>query len=140
MDIEISLQRSHQASKSVREMKAINAIKKNPKYFYSYTKSFSSLKSRIGPLLDANNKYTSSSLEMAEILTKQYKSVFSKPEINSFDSCKSKVKSRLSDLVFTIQDVIDAIDELSYNSSSGPDGVPAILLKKCKGPLSIPLL
>ena len=77
---------------------------------------------------------------MAEILSKQYKSVFSKPEINSFDSSKSEVKSRLSDLIFTIQDVIDAIDELSYNSSSGPDGVPAILLKKCKGPLSIPLL
>ena len=77
VDIEISLQRSHQASKSAKELKAIDAIKKNPKYFYSNTKSFSSLKSRIGPLLDANNKYTSSSLEMAKILPKQYKSVFS---------------------------------------------------------------
>ena len=37
VDIEISLQRSHQASKSAKQMKAITAIKKNPKYFYSYT-------------------------------------------------------------------------------------------------------
>ena len=36
-------------------------------------------------------------------------------------------------------DVREAIDKLSTHASAGPDGVPAILLKKCKETLSFPL-
>eukprot|EP00106_Octopus_bimaculoides_P011500 XP_014778942.1 PREDICTED: leucine-rich repeat-containing protein 16A-like [Octopus bimaculoides] len=36
-------------------------------------------------------------------------------------------------------DVMLAIDEMSSNSATGPDGFPAILLKKCKGTLARPL-
>ena len=40
---------------------------------------------------------------------------------------------------FNFQDIRDAIDELSPNASAGPDGIPAILLKKCRDVLSHPL-
>ena len=36
-------------------------------------------------------------------------------------------------------DVREAIDKLSINAAPGPDGIPAILLKKRKESLSIPL-
>ena len=36
-------------------------------------------------------------------------------------------------------DVREPIDKLSVNAAAGPDGVPAILLKKCKDVLSHPL-
>ena len=38
-----------------------------------------------------------------------------------------------------IKDIEDAIDELDENSSAGPDGVPAIFLKKTKEEISLPL-
>ena len=37
------------------------------------------------------------------------------------------------------EDVISAIDEMSSNSATGPDGFPAILLKTCKRALAKPL-
>ena len=141
VDIEVSLQKSHHVSKMAGETKAIEAIKKNPKYFYSYAKKFSSLTNKVGPLLDENNFYTGSSKKMSEILSKQYESVFSEPSSSSVYADQNVVvKDNLGDIIFTIDDIINAIDELSNNSGSGPDGVPAILLKKCKGPLSEPLL
>ena len=84
--------------------------------------------------------YTGSSKKMADILSKQYKTMFSGPRFDSVYTDKTpRVNSNLSDILFTVEDVVAAIDELSNNSGSGPDGVPAILLKKCKGQLSSPL-
>ena len=46
----------------------------------------------------------------------------------------------LTDIDFSEQDIIDAIDEIKNNAASGPDGLAAIFLKKCKNSLSKPLL
>ena len=40
---------------------------------------------------------------------------------------------------FAMEDIVAAIDELRANSSAGPDGFPAILLKNCKSALAKPL-
>ena len=40
---------------------------------------------------------------------------------------------------FTTQDVKEAINNLSQNAAAGPNGVPAILLKKCRDQISEPL-
>ena len=45
----------------------------------------------------------------------------------------------LTDIVFTEEDIKDAIDELRKSSASGPDGIAAIFLKKCKLSLAKPL-
>ena len=45
----------------------------------------------------------------------------------------------ISDIDITEEDIIAAIDELSNTSASGPDGLTAIFLKKCKLSLSQPL-
>ena len=140
VNIEISLQESFKASKRYGEEKAIEAIKSNPKYFFSYAKKHSKLNSQIGPLLDSSNKYTPSSKNMADILSKQYQTVFSEPASHSeYKDREPTVTCSLSDIQFTEQDIIDAIDELSNNASSGPDGVAAILLKQCKKALCAPL-
>ncbi len=138
--IEILLQRSYQATLHQGEARAIQSIKSNPKYFFSYAKKFSKIKSKIGPLLNENNQYTASSQEMANILKTQYESVFNDPLPSSvYTEGANLAEEDLIDIEFTSSDFQDAIDELSTNSSSGPDGVPAILLKKCKLELSGPL-
>ena len=45
----------------------------------------------------------------------------------------------MESVTFNYTDVREAIDKLSVSASAGPDGVPAILLKKCKEVLSHPL-
>ena len=57
-----------------------------------------------------------------------------------FDGTGSPENSNsLEDITFSSEDIIKAIDEISPTSAAGPDGFPAILLKACKTPLSIPL-
>jgi len=139
--IEILLQRSYQASYHQGEARAIQSIKSNPKYFFSYAKKFSKIKSKIDPLLNDKKQYTASSQEMANILKSQYESVYSEPLLSSVYTDEAKLaEEELIDIEFTPSDFQDAIDELSTNSSSGPDGVPAIFLKKCKFELSGPLV
>ena len=115
---EMALQKSHATANSHREAKAIDAIKKNSKYFFTYAKKFSKTQKPIGPLLNQNNEYTSSSKEMASILSKQYGSVFSTPMEHSDEFLQHQKNPVLDDLAFTETDIIDAIDELSNSSAS----------------------
>ena len=45
----------------------------------------------------------------------------------------------MCDISFTEEDIIEAINSFSLNSAAGPDGVPAIVLKKCANSISLPL-
>ena len=79
---------------------------------------------------------------MADILQKQFISVFSDP--NNIDSSELNVEvnhnSTLEDIDLTEEDFIKAINEIKENSASADEGFPAIVLKKCKSKLSYPLL
>ena len=140
LDIEKKLQKSYRESSEYMENKAVKSIKVNPKYFYAYTKKSSKCKSKIGPLLDPNSKLTSNSKEMAEILSKQYASVFSIPKDGSVVEPTSPGHgNKLNDIVFDQDDMQSAIDELKTTAAAGDDGFPAVLLKNCKEELSRPL-
>ena len=141
LKIEKDLQKSFKDSKCYVENKAINSIKKNSKYFFAYARKKAKVKTKIGPLLNANGELTQRSKEMAEILSRQYVTVFSvpKPEnIMQNDSDEVNVDI-IPDLQVTEDDLIKASNELSKNAAPGPDGFPAVFLKQCKEELSIPL-
>ena len=72
LQIEKKLQKSFKESKQFVEMKAIESIKKNSKYFFAYAKKQSKIKTNIGPLADDHGNLTMKSKEMADILAKQY--------------------------------------------------------------------
>ena len=141
IQIEILLQQSHREGMTRKEQLAVKSIKTNPKYFFSYAKQFSATRSKIGPLLNQLNEYTSNSPQMAEILSSQYASVFSEPcPTSPYHAMVDDPNiPTISDLEVTENDIIAAIDELSNTSASGPDGLTAIFLKKCKHALSKPL-
>ena len=80
VDIELHLQKSYKKTLHEDETRAINAIQRNPKYFFSYAKKHSRTKAKVGPLLDDLNQYVTDSKTMADLLQKQYKTVFSKPQ------------------------------------------------------------
>ena len=72
-EAESELSKSAFSRKISKENKAINKMKKNPKYFYIYVKSQTNKKSKIGPFLDKKGKIINE--HPAETLSKQYSSV-----------------------------------------------------------------
>ena len=143
-DIESKIKESHRKLQEFEEQQAVTSIKRNPKYFYTCAKKKLKTRVQIGPL-EHQGDLVENENDMADILRQQYESVFSIPaedqRINSptnfFTSNIDQLP--LVDIEFTEKDVEEAIDEISMNSSPGPDNFPSILLKKCKQALSKPI-
>ena len=71
---------------------------------------------------------------MANILQKQYSSVFTEP-LQHYDLSEAEIEdngAHLNDINFMEDNIIEEINTLSSNSAPGPDGFPAILLKMLK--------
>ena len=144
IEIEIKIQDSLKRQSEFDERKAVESIKRNPKYFFTYAKKFSKIKTGIGPFIDAANMIIDCPTKMAEILSKQYQSVFSQPihgnnsPYHLFpDEPLSEVTINL--ITFSDSELEAAMRDLPSNAAAGPDGFPAILLKKCCSVLSSPL-
>ena len=127
-----------------RELKAVESVKKNPKYFFSYAKRFSKLKSNIGPL---RNKDTGllhyNPQQMADMLQAQYSSVFSdpnNPEKRNTMADSPQSSDNISTIDFDEEDIIGAIDEINADSATSEGEIPARILKACKKPLAQALL
>lgn len=147
IEVEKSILKSHSLSQANQEKKAVESIKKNKKYFYSYVNKLSKTVSKVGPLITDNEVIVSESEPMANLLSKQFSSVFSPqtgtippahelfPDADFIDSSATCLK----DIVFDYDDIIKAINELSFTSAPGPDGYSPVLLKNCARTLCYPL-
>ena len=78
-----------------KETKAVETIKTNPRYFYSYAKRFAKTKSTIAPLRDDSGALKTAALEKAEILQSQYVKVFSDPNTADVNSCISALQEKI---------------------------------------------
>ena len=124
------------------ERRAVNTIKANPKYFYSYAKSFSKVKQNITTLLNSEDKLVTEKKDLANILQTQFCSVYSDPNCpykSMPEFAVSPITLRDKELALTLDHVKDAISELKLDSAPGPDGIPSILLKRCTSSLAVPI-
>ena len=128
-----------------KEVRAVDTIKTNPRYFYSYAKRFAKTKSSVSPLKKEGDDLTNDPAEKAELLQAQYVKVFSNPEEANLKKAVENVKLQipdsdaLHDFSFSEEDIIKAIKELDPYSAT-PDGdIPAMILCSCKEQLSRPL-
>ena len=142
IEIEKKLQKSFQNSISHMEERAVEAIRSNPKYFFSYVKTKTKVKTSVGPLYNPKGVLTNSNREMAEILSEQYVKVFSKPtDKKVIEGLKSAENfNAIPPIQISVERFVEVINELSPSAAPGPDGFPAILLKKCKAAISEPLV
>ena len=127
-----------------REAKAAEKVKTNPKYFYSYAKKFSKKKSNISMLFDEHHVTRTHPKEIADLLQKQFLSVFSNPSKTNINVANFSTPDIIhpfteDKLEFSLSDVIDAIDEIKPGASSGPDEIPVSLLKNCKEAMAKPI-
>ena len=124
------------------ERRAVEKIKVNPKYFYSYAKSFSKVKETITTLLNGEKKLVTEKKDLANILQTQFCSVFSDPacpDKTMPEFAMTPIISRDTDLTLTLDNIKDAISELKLDSAPGPDGIPSVLLKRCASSLAEPI-
>ena len=142
--IEKDLQKSHCDQRELEERRAIEKIKTNPKFFFTFGKKFSKIKIGVGPLMNTAKKLIAAPTKMAEMLSDQYSSVFSTPYHDDPSPWllfpdEEYTQSDICDIEFTDYEMAEAMDELTTNAAPGPDGFPAILLKKCRNALAPPL-
>ena len=126
--LEDKIRLSHLEERQREEQRAVECIRENPKYFYTYARSKSALRVKIGPL-KKNGVLYGDPKDIAEILSDQYQSAFSSPATNL--SIASIPDDGLSDVEFGEEDVVESIKNLSATSAAGPDDIPAVLFKKC---------
>ena len=139
--VEANLIASHMEEAQKEESKLIQAIKMNNKYFYSYARNKSRIKPGIGPF-EINGEVITCATQKANALREQFESVFSAPKFSTAEINSHIERERLTsmeDIVFSEEDLRSSINRLSSSSASGPDGIPAILLRKCAEELVSPL-
>ena len=136
--IEIEIRDSIKEEALKKEMEVIAKIKTNPRAFFTYAKKRSKVITNIGPLLDKNKKLQSDPTVMSNILQDQYKTAFSHPDSGDINQPQQDTTDipDFSDVIFTEEDVLKAINELGINSAPGPDKIPAKLIKECKEQLA----
>ena len=138
--IDLQIVASHEVEITRGELKAIEKLKDDQKYFYKYAKAKSRSRCPVGPLL-CNQNLVSEPNNMCEILRKQFESVFSIP-LNTvdIDNLLEQPGPRcLEDIIFTEDDIVESVKRIPTQSSPGPDGIPAKLLKECIHQLKKPL-
>ena len=79
-EVEEELSSHYSARRRKEEKEAIQRLKSNPKYFYSYQKRFSKTVNTIGDFVKKNGEIITDPVEKAEKLKDQYESVASKPD------------------------------------------------------------
>ena len=124
------------------EQDAINKIKDNPSYFFSWSNRKLKCRSSVGPLLDNNGDLQHDEKIMADLLQKQFCSVFSDPSDpkKSFNNINVNYDRPIEKVTITLEDVDKAIKQIKINSSGGDDDIPALVFRKCNKTLNYPIL
>lgn len=128
-EIHTKIKASIEDQRIEEERRAVQAIKKNPRYFFSYCKKHAKSKSNIGPLLDPENKLQNDPKKMANLLQNQYSSVFSDPKSKKKKSPKIEqiANEILENITFTTEDIEKAISEINTYSACAEDDIPTII-------------
>ena len=141
-EIEVQLKKAYEEAVIMGEVQAISNIENNPKFFFTYIQSYYVTQSKIGCLENEQGLMVDDEVDKAELIQKQYDSVYTTPQQDAIIEDISAFfgdDADLSDVEFSEEDIVKAANTLKSNSSSGPDGFPALLLKKMSTSLAKPL-
>ena len=108
----------------------------NTKPFWKYIKSKKNENIGISALSDDGNLYYDSKAK-AEILNRQFQSVFTKEEINeNLPDINTESYPPIPDLQISTEGVQKLLAQVDPKKASGPDGIPNIVLKVCSKELA----
>ena len=135
--INTEISRLYSDEKTRLEKRALDNIAGDARSFYKYANSFKKSRVKIGPL-KSGSTFTSGEKEMADILGKQYQSVFTTPNDGSYIFNRFECRD-IMDVNLSPEQFETAMKSMKASSAPGPDGIPAFLLKTFAKPLSVPL-
>ena len=106
-------------------------VKFNPKEFWAYVRKKLNTKSGVSPL--SENVKDQDSLKFddkdkANILQKQFSSVFIKEQVGELPSITNKTDNRIQDCAVSVEMVRKEILSLNINKSCGPDEINRLML------------
>ena len=113
----------HGRDKLKQERKAVDEIDSNPSYFFKYANSTRKTRSRIGPLKSGMH-YTSGEKEMADILSRQYHSIFTKPTDMPYHFKQTDCLP-IHNITISPAEISVSMESIKPTSSPGPNGIPA---------------
>ena len=124
------------------EKELASKCKINPKAFWGHVRNKLKTRSGISPLLENVDDKTSMKFkdsEKAEILQKQFSSVFTKEPDGEIPTIDKRCNESICDIYITEDMVQSEINKMNVNKSSGPDNIHARLLKELVNQISAPL-
>lgn len=112
----------------------------NPKSFYKYANSKRVNKSGISHLKRSDESYTENDYEKAEELNKFFHSVFVEEDLSNVPVMEDRSNGNsLSDLEISEKEVLNLLEKLNVNKSTGPDLLHPRVLKELKNSIVKPL-
>ena len=124
------------------EASIANVSKTNPKPFWSHVRKRLKTKEGVAPLLqDPQNKDSMkfTDEEKANILQKQFASVFTNEPNGMAPTMRSRTNSTIEMIQVTVEMVKDAIENMNVNKSCGPDDIHPRMLKELINFITVPI-
>src|SRR5260221_1084505 len=125
------------------EQKLTTDIKKNQKTFFSYVRSKSRTKDRVGPLKDNNGQVVDDDQKSCDILNSFFSSVYTDENMNNMPEAKQMFYgsecNKLSNIYLDKNIVLKKIMNLKEGKAPGDDGYNAELLKNIANEICEPL-
>jgi hypothetical protein len=117
------------ASKTYLENTNSEAYTSNPKKFWSFIKSKGQEASGVPPLKNKDGFLKSDSASKAEILNDQFVSVFTKEDLTSMPNKGPSPHQTMPNIKVHAQGIEKLLKNLKTDKATGPDSIPAYILK-----------
>ena len=122
------------------EKSMANKAKSNPKAFYAYANSKMKTKQGIAELIDEKGNTATSNKDKADTLNRFFCSVFTQEDVNEVPQCeKRKIRSELTNVIFTREEIRRKLEKLDPGKSPGPNGLHSRALKELAEEIAEPL-
>ena len=102
----------------------------NPKPFWKYIKSRKQDNIGVAPL-KTNEQLVNDSKGKAEILIRQFKSVFTREQHTTLPKTTKHIKDTIPTIIIRPEGVEKLLTQLNPSKASGPDDIPNKILKEC---------
>jgi hypothetical protein len=133
--------KEYKKAKRIFEEKIADNVKSNPKSFYAYVRSKTTLKEVVGPLRDKEGRLLIEHGAMCNELNTFFASVFTKEKLEDAvpNIKKKEIGSTCSTLYITTEVIYKKLTQLKVGKAAGIDGIDTKVLIECAEELCKPL-
>ena len=113
------------------EQNLIGDMRQNPKLYHGHCRRTLKTKQGVTNVIDSDGILTETEQETAVSLNQYYHSVFTRDEGTLAPDFPDRTEERISDVIFSVDNIEERLQEINPNKATGPDGVEGRLLKEC---------